>query len=687
MRVLVTGGAGFIGSHVVRRLLSVGREVRVLDNVSTGHRENLSGVANEVELIEGDIRDLAAVGEATRGCDAVVHLAAVPSVPRSIADPVSTHEANATGTLNVLLAARDAGACRVVFASSSSIYGAAAELPKRESLQPLPISPYAVSKLSAESYCRSFFEVYGLETVALRYFNVFGPRQDPRSEYAAVIPKFIWAYRNGEPPVIFGDGEQSRDFTYVENVVDANIAALATPGVGGRVYNIACGQRITLNQLAEGLRDAMDSTLEAVHGPPRPGDVRHSVADVSLARRELDYDPVVALAEGLRRTVEDAVAQEQRGVGHHALRSVHPAVRTVSPAVAVPRAARAAGSSRGRRYVITGGAGFIGSHLAEALCARGTCEQVVILDDLSSGHVENIEHLRARSEIEFVAGSVTDAGLVDALMGDADVCVHLASAVGVQMIVNEPLDTLMRSVRGSNVVMHAAARHDVRVVFSSTSEVYGKHTNGALSEHDDLIFGSPSKGRWTYAIAKSFGEALIHGYHGRHGVDATVVRLFNTVGARQTGAYGMVLPRLVRQALGGEDLTVYGSGAQTRCFTHVRDTVSALVLLCDHGGAQGQTFNVGSSTPVAIVELARRVIERAESTSEIVLVPYEEAYGQGFEELGSRRPDTTALRNLTGWQPRCTVDDAIDDVIAHERARERAGAPTIREAAANADVA
>ena len=688
MRVLVTGGAGFIGSHVVRRLLGVGRDVRVLDNVSTGRRENLSGVADEVELVEGDVRDLRSVGGAVRGCGAVVHLAAVPSVPRSIADPVSAHEANATGTLNVLLAARDAGACRVVFASSSSIYGAAVGLPKRESLRPLPISPYAVSKLAAESYCRSFFEVYGLETVALRYFNVFGPRQDPRSEYAAVIPKFIWAYRHGEPPVIFGDGEQSRDFTYVENVVGANIAALETPGVGGRVYNIACGQRITLNELAARLREEMGSALEAVHGPPRRGDVRDSVADVSLARRELGYEPVVALAEGLRRTVEDAVGQDQRGVGRRALRSVRPAVRTkVSPAVAWPRAARAGGSSRGRRYLITGGAGFIGSHLAEALCARGEREQVVILDDLSSGDVGNIEHLRAGSEIEFVAGSVTDAGLVDALMADADVCVHLASAVGVQMIVNEPLDTLMRSVRGSNVVMHAAARHDVRVVFSSTSEVYGKHTNGALSEHDDLIFGSPSKGRWTYAIAKSFGEALIHGYHGRHGVDATVVRLFNTVGARQTGAYGMVLPRLVRQALDGENLTVYGSGAQTRCFTHVRDTVSALLLLCDHGGAQGQTFNVGSSTPVAIVELARRVIERAESTSEIVLVPYEEAYGQGFEELGSRRPDTTALRNLTGWQPRCTVDDAIDDVIAHERARDGAVAPTIRDAAANADVA
>jgi UDP-glucose 4-epimerase len=243
------------------------------------------------------------------------------------------------------------------------------------------------------------------------------------------------------------------------------------------------------------------------------------------------------------------------------------------------------------------------------------------------------------------------------------------------MIVNEPLDTLMRSVRGSNVVMHAAARRGVRVLFSSTSEVYGKHTNGALSEDDDLIFGSPSKGRWTYAIAKSFGEALIHGYHGRRGVDATVVRLFNTVGPRQTGMYGMVLPRFVRQALAGEDLTVYGSGAQTRCFTHVRDTVAALIALGDNPKASGRTFNIGSSTPIAIVELARRVIERSESSSQIVLVPYEQAYGPGFEELGARRPDTTALRGLTGWQPLATVDDAIVDVIEFERARAAPAEP------------
>lgn len=660
--------------------------MRVLDNLSTGHRANVDAVAADVEFVAGDVRDLACVRDAARGCDAILHLAAVPSVPRSIADPVTAHEANATGTLNVLLAARDAGVCRVVFSSSSSIYGAAAELPKRESLKPLPISPYAVSKLAAESYCRSFFDVYGLETVALRYFNIFGPRQDPQSEYAAVIPKFIWAFRNGEPPVIYGDGEQSRDFTYVDNAVDANIAALEAAGVGGRVYNIACGERITLNELAACLREETGASVDVVHGPARPGDVRHSVADVTLARQELGYRPLVSLSEGLRRTVAHFDAEQARDAERrpYAIRPVHQiAGDRGRPAVRQP-AKRSRGARRGRRYLITGGAGFIGSHLAEMLCARGQVESLVLLDDLSTGRRENIAGLLSRSGVEFVEGSVTDAALVDDLMEDADICVHLASAVGVQMIVGEPLDTLMRSVRGSNVVMHAAASHDVRVLFSSTSEVYGKQTNSSLTEQSDLIFGPPSKGRWSYAIAKSFGEALINGYQGRHAVEATIVRLFNTVGPRQTSQYGMVLPTFVRQALRGQDLTVYGTGAQTRCFTHVQDTVTALALLCESQEAQGRTFNVGSATPVAIVELARRVIERADSSSGIVLVPYEKAYGDGFEELGSRRPDTTALRNLTGWQPCCTADDAIDDVIAYERARR--DAPVLAPPAA-ADVA
>jgi UDP-glucose 4-epimerase len=672
VQVLVTGGAGFIGSHVARRLLALGHRVRVLDNLSTGRRSNLDGVAREIEFVEGDLRNLTSVSRAIHGCDTVVHIAAVPSVPRSIADPGTAHVANATGTLNVLIAARDAGVARVVFASSSSIYGAGPELPKRESLRPKPISPYAVSKLAAEAYCQSFYEVYGLETVSLRYFNVFGPRQDPRSEYAAVIPKFIWSLRNGEPPVIFGDGEQSRDFTFVDNVVDANVAALDTPGIAGRVYNVACGQRTTLNRLAECLRAELDEAVEPVHGPARPGEVRHSVADISLARAELAYEPAVRLEEGLQRTVAYFAAKDEQTAERrpHAIRSVHPAPDSKGSWPRAAESPRAHGRAPGGRYLITGGAGFIGSHFVEALLQRETTEQTVILDDLSTGRVDHIQQLLADDRVRFVEGTVTDAGLVDELMEEAEICVHLASAVGVQMIVNEPLDTLMRSVRGSNVVMHAAARHGKRVLFASTSEVYGKHTNGALTEQDDLIFGAPTKGRWTYAIAKTFGEALIAGYHGRRGVDTTVFRLFNTVGPRQTGQYGMVLPRFVRQALRNQDLTVYGSGTQTRCFTHVRDTVLAVMLLAENKGSVGRTFNIGSSSPISIVELARLVIERAASDSGIVLVPYEEAYGEGFEELGSRRPDTTALRNLTGWQPQCTVQDAIDDVVEYERTRQ-----------------
>ena len=660
MRALVTGGAGFIGSHIVRRLLNTGHDVRVVDNLSTGRFSNLDEVIGDIEFFELDIRDAAGLRGPMSGCDAVIHVAALPSVPRSIADPSASHEVNATGTLNVLNAAVAAGVSRVVSASSSSIYGAAAGLPKAESMRPLPISPYAVSKLAAESYCRSFFEVYGLEAVALRYFNVFGPRQDPDSEYAAVIPKFIRALRLGEPPMVFGDGEQSRDFTYVENVVNANMAAITREGTGGRVYNIACGGGITINEIAERLREEIGADVEPVHGPDRLGDVRDSFADISAAQADLGYTPTVPLADGLRLTVDYYREQAlQAGHAKHRLGSlslVQPTPRTVA-------------RKHGKRYLITGGAGFIGSHLTEALIERAATAEVVILDDLSTGSFDNIEHLVDGDRVNFVRGSVTDATTVDNLMRDVDQCVHLASAVGVQMIVNEPLDTLMRSVRGSNVVMHAATRNGVRVIFSSTSEVYGKQSHRLLSEQDDLVFGSPSKGRWTYAIAKSFGEALIHGYHRQRNVDATIVRLFNCVGPRQTATYGMVLPRFVRQALAGEDLTVYGDGTQTRCFTHVRDTVAALVSLSDSENASGATFNVGTSNLISVQELARRVIVRSGSDSGMRLIPYEEAYAPGFEELGTRVPDTSALEILTGWRPEFTINDAIDDVIAYERAQ------------------
>jgi nucleoside-diphosphate-sugar epimerase len=660
VRALVTGGAGFVGSHIVRRLLATGHDVRVADNLSTGHLSNLDEVIGDIEFFEIDIRDAETLANATRGCDLVFHVAALPSVPRSIANPGASHDTNATGTLNVLIAAREAGARRVVFASSSSIYGAARELPKRESMRPLPISPYAVSKLAAESYCRSFYEVYGLETVALRYFNVFGPRQDPNSEYAAVIPKFIRAFAQGESPVIFGDGEQSRDFTYVENVVTANMAAIDAPDVGGRVYNIACGHGVTLNEIALRLRDEVGADVEIKYGPDRAGDVRHSMADISAAQADLGYEPTVTLEEGIRRTVSYYHEQELEFQRAMATRSKEPVVARQLIGVAP--------SPDERRYFITGGAGFIGSHLTEALIERNPSARVVILDDLSTGSFENIRHLVDGDRVSFVRGSVTDAAVVDELMRDADQCIHLASAVGVQMIVNEPLDTLMKSVRGSNVVMHAATRNDVRVLFSSTSEVYGKQSHKVLNEQDDLIFGSPSKGRWTYAIAKSFGEALIHGYHRQRGVNATIVRLFNCVGPRQTATYGMVLPRFVRQALAGEDLTVYGDGTQTRCFTHVRDTVGALLALSESEEASGLTFNVGTENLISIHELARRVIMRSGSDSGIAMIPYDQAYSTGFEELGTRIPDTSALRGLTGWGAQFTINDAIDDVIAYERA-------------------
>ncbi len=633
-RALITGGAGFVGSHLVRRMLQDGWDVVVLDDLSTGRRSNLDAVADDVRFVQADVASLDDVRRAADGCEIVLHQAALPSVPRSIADPVASHAANATGTLNVLVAAREAGVRRVVVASSSSVYGSVPDLPKRETMPTLPLSPYAVSKLAAESYCRAWHDLYGVETVALRYFNVFGPRQDPHSEYAAVVPRFIAAYRAGEPPVIFGDGEQSRDFTYVANVVDANVAALASAAAPGNVYNIACGRSVTLNELAGELRTQMGATAPAVHAAPRPGEVRHSLADIAQAQADLGYAPRIGLAEGLRATI-DAFASEDIAVA-------------------------------AMRYLVTGGAGFIGSHLTDALLAAG--HEVTVLDDLSTGSTDNIAHVRDDPRVSFVEGSVTAPDLVDDCMREADVCLHLASTVGVQLVVDSPLETLLDHVRGTDVVMAAAARRHRRVLFTSTSEVYGKRSEDGLREDADLVIGSPAKSRWSYAIAKCFGEAVAQAYHDQHGTETIVVRLFNTVGPRQTGRYGMVLPRFARQALGGESLTVYGDGTQTRCFTHVADTVRAITALAASDAAVGNTYNIGSSTPIAIADLAQRVIARCESASDIVQVPYDEAYAEGFEELGARTPDTSALRGLTGWQAERGIDAAIDDVIDHERA-------------------
>jgi UDP-glucose 4-epimerase len=300
---LVTGGAGFIGSNIVEELVRRGERVRVLDDFSTGCRENLAPFLERIELIEGDIQDPATVRRAVEGVDYVLHQAALPSVQRSVDDPLASNAANVTGTLNLLLAARDAHVKRVAYASSSAAYGDSPTLPKREDMLPRPKSPYAVSKLAGEHYCRVFTEVYGLETVSLRYFNVFGPRQDPASQYAAVIPLFITALLRGEPPTVYGDGLQSRDFTYVSNVVQANLLAATAPGVAGRVFNVACGQRYTLLDLIAILNGILGTQTQPVHTAPRVGDVRHSLADVTAAQEILDYRVKVDFPEGLRRTV------------------------------------------------------------------------------------------------------------------------------------------------------------------------------------------------------------------------------------------------------------------------------------------------------------------------------------------------------------------------------------------------
>ena len=301
-RVLVTGGGGFIGSNLVRRLLGDGHQVRVLDNFSTGNRANLVEVLDDIELVEGDIQSYERAHSAVRGVEIVLHQAAMPSVPRSVQDPLTSNAVNVVGTLNVMLAARDSGVRRVVFASSSSVYGATPELPKHERLPTLPISPYAVAKLAAEGFCRSFHEVYGLETVALRYFNVFGPRQDPNSEYAAVVPKFIGAALAGTAPVVYGDGEQTRDFTYVDNVVAANVLAMEADAVG-LALNVACGERISLNRLLATIAELTGRAVEPEYRPARMGDVRHSHADISLATERLGYQPAIQLEEGLRHTI------------------------------------------------------------------------------------------------------------------------------------------------------------------------------------------------------------------------------------------------------------------------------------------------------------------------------------------------------------------------------------------------
>jgi len=302
-KYLVTGGAGFIGSHLAESLVNRGDEVVVLDDLSTGKLENMAGFQNQVEFVEGSITDLSTVKTCCRGTDVVFHQAALASVPRSVKDPMASNEANVTGTLNILWAAKECGVRRVVYAASSSVYGDTEVLPKHENMTPHPLSPYAVTKHVGELYCSVFDQLYGLSCIGLRYFNVFGPRQDPKSQYAAVVPLFITKYLQGEAPVIDGDGEQSRDFTYVANVVAANFAAAAAKEVGGRSVNVACGGRITINELCQRIRGLVDSQVEPIHGPPREGDVKHSQADIQLAEQLLGFKPEVDLDTGLAETV------------------------------------------------------------------------------------------------------------------------------------------------------------------------------------------------------------------------------------------------------------------------------------------------------------------------------------------------------------------------------------------------
>jgi UDP-glucose 4-epimerase len=303
MRALVTGGAGFIGSNLVRHLLERGDDVRVLDNFSTGNRRNLEAL--DVEIVEGELRSYERVHNAVRGVEVVFHLGALGSVPRSVQDPLTSSAVNVEGTLNVLLAARDEGIRRVVFSSSSSVYGSKQELPVAESLPSDPISPYGVAKLAAERYCVSFSRVYeSFETVVLRYFNVFGPRQSPFSQYAAMVPLFITAIAAGEPVTIFGDGEQSRDFTYIANVIDATVRAADAGGASGRIFNVAAGSPASVNAVADAVGRILGKPVERAFAPPRPGDIRDSWADVSAAKEILGYEPSVDLEEGLRRTIE-----------------------------------------------------------------------------------------------------------------------------------------------------------------------------------------------------------------------------------------------------------------------------------------------------------------------------------------------------------------------------------------------
>jgi UDP-glucose 4-epimerase len=317
------------------------------------------------------------------------------------------------------------------------------------------------------------------------------------------------------------------------------------------------------------------------------------------------------------------------------------------------------------RYLITGGAGFIGSHLADHLVGRG--DDVVALDDLSTGSSANIVHLEDDPRFRFVRGTILDHPSVAELVADADVIVHLAAAVGVKLIIERPLESLLTNIRGTEIVLDTAASAGRTILITSTSEIYGKNASGPLQEDADRILGSPFKARWSYSTGKAVDEILARAYWRDRGVPTIVARLFNCVGPRQTGEFGMVLPRFARQALAGEDLTVYGDGEQRRCFCHVFDAVAALVALLDHPGAVGDVFNVGAPYELSINDLARTIVDRVGSTSRIVHIPYEDAYEEGFEDMERRVPDLTKIRELTGWRPALGLDRIVADVVESER--------------------
>jgi UDP-N-acetylglucosamine/UDP-N-acetyl-alpha-D-glucosaminouronate 4-epimerase len=303
-KFLVTGGAGFIGSHICRKLVSEGCFVRVLDNLLTGKKSNLAGVIEKIEFIEADMGDSQVARSAMKDIDVVLHQGALPSVPRSVDDPAATHRHCVDATFTLLLAARDAGVKRFVYAASSSAYGDAPISPKVETMPPAPLSPYAVGKLVGEYYCSVFSGVFGLETISLRYFNVFGPRQDPSSQYAAAIPAFVTAMLKGEAPTIYGDGEQSRDFTYIDNVVEANLLAARAERTNGQVVNVACGQAVTVNAIIDMINDLLGKNIRPTYVAPRPGDVKHSLADITLAQRLIGFKPTVQFREGLEKAID-----------------------------------------------------------------------------------------------------------------------------------------------------------------------------------------------------------------------------------------------------------------------------------------------------------------------------------------------------------------------------------------------